>query len=244
MAAGFGFDPGLHADAWAWLKGQRPDVALLQEVVTPTDEEWGNVIHSRKYANSPVVWGSAVLTSEPLVRSYEATFEYPWLSELGGSVCVGQPGADGAPWLVSIHSNAYPLSAERLAGRQDRVARRCHPEEIWEVEAIAQDLEGLLRGERFIVGGDLNSSLLFDEVNRYDFNKLLFENLTAAGFVDTRPRFSAAEVQTYYKPNRRPYQLDHVYADPVTEASVTSWRVDPSPVQLGLSDHAPIILDI
>jgi endonuclease/exonuclease/phosphatase family metal-dependent hydrolase len=41
-------------------------------------------------------------------------------------------------------------------------------------------------------------------------------------------------------------QLDHVFADAVTEAKATAWNVDPTPAvgDAACSDHAPIIVEI
>lgn len=40
-------------------------------------------------------------------------------------------------------------------------------------------------------------------------------------------------------------ELDHVFVDQVTAEHVVSWRVDPEPATtLGLSDHAPLLIDL
>lgn len=51
---------------------------------------------------------------------------------------------------------------------------------------------------------------------------------------------------SYFHPKSRPFQLDHVFADPATTKKVTSWRVDTDPVARAepCSDHAMIRVDI
>lgn len=99
----------------------------------------------------------------------------------------------------------------------------------------------MLAGRRFIAGGDLNSSLLFDSTYRRQTNARLFANIAGAGLHDLRPRFYRDEQQTYFKRGRRPYQLDHAFADRETVARAMSWRVlREAASELALSDHAPI----
>jgi endonuclease/exonuclease/phosphatase family metal-dependent hydrolase len=54
------------------------------------------------------------------------------------------------------------------------------------------------------------------------------------------------EGKTWYgSTNPRTSQLDHVFADATTAASLRSFRIDPHPVEAyGLSDHAPMILEL
>jgi hypothetical protein len=145
-------------------------------------------------------------------------------------------------WVASIHSNAYPVRTDEWDPRPsfDGVAR-CDGKKVWEVELIAHELPRIFAGERFVFGGDLNSGLLLDTNYRRQSNAKLFANLASAGFKDLRPRFHAAEQQTYFKERNGPYQLDHVFADAGTEALTTGWRVlTDVALEAKLSDHAPI----
>jgi exonuclease III len=246
MDAAIGFSRERHARAWAWLEAQEPDVALLQDVVVLEDmpASFGSVVFSPKYGKR---WGTAVATRAEGYRLREPANEEPFLTHLQGAVCVAESASDDAPLLVSLYSNAKEYTIEELDELPpiDDV-RLCHPKEqlVWEIDLAVHELRHLLRDRRFLAGGDLNSSLLMDEVQRHDETARLFANMHDAGMVDLRPRQSAHEQQTYFKKGRRPHQLDHVFADAQTEATVLSWRVDPTPVvELELSDHAPIIVE-
>ena len=54
------------------------------------------------------------------------------------------------------------------------------------------------------------------------------------------------EGKTWYgSTNPRTCQLDHVFADAITAATVRSFRIDPYPVEAqGLSDYAPLLIDL
>jgi hypothetical protein len=170
--------------------------------------------------------------------------DYPWLAALAGSVAIAWPADPTEVWLVSVHSLADPMATAQLANSDLAGIRRCDARKMWQIQAIAFELRRLLAASRFIVGGDLNSSLLLDG-DQPGRNATLFANLAAAGLVDLRPRHHAAEQQTWFHGNDRPLQLDHVFADIDTEKTMTSWRVAPLPVTNGraLSDHAPIIIE-
>jgi endonuclease/exonuclease/phosphatase family metal-dependent hydrolase len=247
MAGGFGYDAVQHERAWRYLRDSDPDVALLQEAVPPAwaDERWPFVLRSRRYPDSDVPWGTAIVGR---VEASVATVgdDFPWLRSLWGAVSAARLEGPQPLWLASIHSSAYPLEGE------DRVSipadtPRCDPKQVWEIEVLAPELSRLFGGGPFVAGGDLNSSLLFDQRENKTSNAKLFANLAAAGFVDLRPRFSPGEQQTYFKPGKPPSQLDHLFADGETAGNATSWRVLRDVAETAaLSDHAPIevVLDI
>lgn len=249
MAAAFNYDKKRHAEAWAWLNAQQPDVALLQEVV-PHEEAlvgWESVAFRGKYKRH----GCAVLVRAGGYELWEPTPEEPWLQRIGGAACVAKPEDGHGMWLVSVHSDAasfeeinkrYPTWYADLPSRDG--IPRCSESDMWEIEALAAELRPVLDGSLFVLGGDLNSARLFDDAGNHE-NERLFENLASQGYVDTRPRHAPQEVRTFYKQGRRPFQLDHVFADLDTEKRVSSWRVIPEPAEaLDLSDHAPIEIQL
>lgn len=96
-------------------------------------------------------------------------------------------------------------------------------------------------------GGDFNSDPRMDDISSFaGGNRRMFEVYHEAGARDLRERFHDVHQQTFFAPGRRPYQLDHVFADAATERRVTSWRVDAAVAADAprYSDHAPIIIDV
>ena len=216
--------------AWAWLRDEADaDVLLLQEAVPPAwaDEEWAVVVHAPKYSYTSQPWGCVILAREPIIEPFMPGPQWPWLSETWGSVAVAAPSESGRLWFASIHSGASALTPSRASAHSGDGVLRCDPDALWEIDVIAHDLGRLFSGRGFVAGGDLNSALLFDEKQGYDHNARLFANLLSLGMKDARPRFHPPnEVQSYFTGGAdRVYQLDHVYADPGTEAGATSWEV-------------------
>ncbi len=247
MEAGYQYDPGKHRDAWAWLNEQDLDIALLQEVVLTGDlnEKWGSVLHAGKDPNRRVPWDSAVLVTTPGYRLYSPTPAQPWLRQFSGSACVAEPPTvSDLPWLISLHSNSKPLVPTYFAEQDLDGVARCSPRGVWEIDLLTHELGTLLADRRFVAGGDLNGSLLFDVHNRRRENEAMFDNLRNAGLIDTRPRRVTDEQQTFFRIGSRPYQLDHVFADEQTEPQVTRWQVltDIAAVH-HLSDHAPVVIE-
>lgn len=245
MGAAYGFRGNKHVAAWEWLNAQDVDVALLQEVVPRPEftSAWGSIVWVNKYQN----WGSAVLAKTPGYVQWTPSDAQPWLRRMGGAVAVAQPADEDGLWFVSVHSDAssfehthkrYPGTYGDLPSRDGIL--RCSEREMWEVEPMVRELRPVLNQQQFVFGGDLNSSLLFDN-GRDDANARLFENIKTQGYLDLGSRQGASEDQTYFKPRTRPFQLDYLFGDERTEARVASWRVLTEVAEeLGLSDHAPI----
>lgn len=243
MQGAFGFDAENHATAWQWLTFEsQADICLLQEVVP--DEKflnhWSDYYFVKKYSEKN--WGSMILVRQARLDKFDPTVETPWLRRFQGSAPVALHSDSGLT-LCSIHSNAVPVSidVDELPG----TLLRCNEKELWEIELIAHDLAPMLKGKRFIVGGDLNSSLGFNLKYKHKNNSLLFSNLIDYGFNDTRLKFFAQEQQTYFKQGSDPYQIDHVYTDADSFAQLQSWEVL-SDLASGrnLSDHAPVIFTL
>lgn len=237
------FNPDNHRKAWQWLTHEsQADVCLLQEVI-PDEElirQWSDFYFVKKYEQKN--WGTMILVRRGNLEKFEPTSATPWLKKFHGSAPVAKHSDSGLT-LCSIHSNAVPVSIDEdeLPG----TLLRCNEKDLWEIELIAHDLAPMLIGQRFIVGGDLNSSLGFDLKYKHENNSRLFSNLKYYGLNDTRLKFFDQEQQTYFKQGSDPYQIDHVYADAETFDQVKSWEVL-SDLASGrkLSDHAPIMLGL
>jgi hypothetical protein len=245
--AGAGFHTDApHAAAWEWLRNQAEfDVAMLQEAILPGDlgDSFASVLFQSRFPAQKLAWGNCTL-----VRSHRFSpcrLAHPtWAASSMEAALVAFGGEDN-PMLVNVHSNAKPI--ENFP-RNDFVAAgglTCHQTKVWEVEVIAHQLQPLLTGRRFILGGDINAGLLLDEVYGYKNNVNLLRNLAEQGYVDLRLRHSEYEQQTFFRARTNPYQLDHLFGDLSTNESVKSWTVLTDVARdMKLSDHAPVVINV
>ena len=247
--AGAGFHTAKsHDDAWHWLTTEADfDIAMLQESIPPQRvlEEFPVLVHNPKYSHAGKRWGNSIICREDTHVQYVFNDHQPFLQRIGGAVTVAQPINPDGVWLINIHSNATSLPPELFLELKDFNVPHCHPKKIWEIEVATHFMQPILEGKQFVFGGDLNSGYLFDSVNRYDNNKILFENMRQQGYNDLRLAHSDDEQQTYFKKNNGPYQLDHLFGDANTVNRTSHWEVLSHVARdLELSDHAPIIVEI
>lgn len=241
--------------AWEYVRRNAAnfDVALLQETGDPRsslEDQWRSVIwrpYSREPGSRLARWGSAVIAPALELEQYEPGEDFPWLSELDGCVAVAR-SAQEPTWFASVHAQASPVQQAILDRHSWDDVPLCNPGRyVWQMDLIPFELHRLFAGETFLWGGDLNSAVSMDDVPGFSGgNRLLRKIWRDAGSRDLRQRFFTEEQQTFFAPKRRPYQLDHVFANAETEPRVVGWRVDTGPITSApsLSDHAPIWVEL
>lgn len=245
--AGAGFHTGApHAAAWEWLRHQVEfDVAMLQEAIPPSGlcDTFASVLFQSRFPALNLAWGNCTL-----VRDYEFRqhpIEHATWAKSSMDAALIADGGDDLPILINVHSNAKPIEGFPRSEFTAAGGKTCHQAKVWEIEVLAHQLQPQLAGQRFILGGDINAGLLLDEVYGYKNNESLWKNLAEQGYVDLRLRHSEEEQQTFFRDRTNPYQLDHLFGDPLTNDSVKSWSVLTEVARdLKLSDHAPVLMEI
>jgi exonuclease III len=99
-------------------------------------------------------------------------------------------------------------------------------------------------GASAVLGGDWNTSLRFDEVYGPRGNAEFFDRMRDSGWCDAMKKFQEAEVQTYFRAGKGPYQLDHVFLTSDLFSRLRGAEVTATTQVLAASDHAPIILEV
>ena len=105
----------------------------------------------------------------------------------------------------------------------------------------------LVDGRRFIIAGDWNTARWVDANGTPEpAGAEFFERATSAGWFELSLDADRREGKTWCgSTNPRTCQLDHVFADATTAGTLRSFWIDPYPVEVhGLSDHAPMILEL
>jgi exonuclease III len=232
----------VHERAWHYLAALDPDVALLQEATPPqwARERWSIV------APASARWGSAII-ARPELRLTPGPVDM----EGGFREGVLLATADleltpGMPLLLgSVHAVVGRLGEAVLAG-YDAAAIKRPREPIPYPNDIAYAIyRERVNGRRFLVSGDWNIARLWDDHHRGTHEIDFFTRAGEDGWVECYRLFHETEGRTWFRGSDLPYQLDHAFCDAETAKRLRSCQIDPHPAEsLGLSDHAPLILEL
>jgi len=96
----------------------------------------------------------------------------------------------------------------------------------------------------FIVAGDFNASIQWDERLRSNPHQLLFERVLGFGLVDCLAKFNHTPIRTFRKKGAKiPWQLDYVFCSKKLADRVVRCEVVENEEVTKLSDHNPIITE-
>jgi hypothetical protein len=246
--AGAGFHSyASHEQAWDYLEDSLDfDIALLQEAITPSGitHSFADVLFQKRYPESNVAWGNCIVSRKMKLRHVEPSIDEPWEQLVRCSSLLAECPEVGL-FFVNVHSNAKNITHPSHNEFISTGALSCAKSKFWEIEVVSHFLSPILANQSFVLGGDINSGRLFDSVYKYSHNGNLWENLERQGMIDLRPKHSADEVQTFFRPNTAPYQLDHFFGSIDIYKRTSSWKVLTEVARdLKLSDHAPVEIEI
>src|SRR5438477_2798922 len=232
--------PGLHEQAWHYLLGLGPDLALVQEALPPS---WvrteGTLIHG------PIKqWGSAVFSPRyPLerVRLPERSNLRAFGSYLAFALASLPDGSDAL--AASVHARHGTATRAQLGDLRVEDTKRPSARSVQANDAIFFGLQEVV-GDRYIVAGDWNTARKQGSESRDRVGTEFFERARERGWYDcVRERLGDQELQTWFGPGEIK-QDDHRVCD----AGLGSVAGQPSVAEqaaagLGLSLHAPLVLD-
>lgn len=236
-------DPVLHDRAWHWVAAVDPDLAFLQEVRPPAwaNDRWSIQLGTYQF------FASALVTRQDLDLHPLALPEGGPLDLFGSYLATGELFIGAEPLVVaSVHTVAKVAAVRGHPGyERSGIARTTVGEPWWNDVAFAA-YRDILGDRRFLIAGDWNTSRYEDEHGTPDpAGAEFFERAAAAGWVEVSLD-DGREGKTWYGSNTpRPHQADHAFADTATAQLVRSFSIEAWPIsELGLSDHAPLLLDI
>lgn len=152
--------------------------------------------------------------------------------------------------VASVHAIAQEVSDPAVTdGDHERIRRRA-ASRSWRNDLAAAALTPWVTGHRFIVGGDWNTAVLFDQTypggaeGGPGASAQFFDARAQQGWRHALRKFSDVEVRTYLDPASAPYELDHIFTDDQLHTRVSSCEVLAGPPAGELSDHAPLVADI
>jgi exonuclease III len=266
---------------WNYLLSElKPDVALLQEVGRNHEEieeikEAFNVKSKRATCEKgeDQTFYTAILVKGEIVEELRLSSEYPWVNDeleffKGNLLAYRVKIGDLLINVVSVHSPAWSIDKKRLTGVDTSPVRlKSKRSRIWATEILWSALSNkntFSDNEKWIVGGDFNSSETFDpewqdknrellekkgikNIFRSGGNKEIIDRMYALGFREClRESNNGKPVPTYKNKYPNAYvihQMDHLY---VRNLPGFNCRVGDQSIIIGkspLSDHLPIIAD-
>lgn len=245
--------------AWHHLAALGTDLALVQEaggaaIPAWARDRWDLLAGEKGTCAKSGGWGSVIAADPSLnLRPRPDLLDDPWLCLLYDYVVVGEIDLpDGTPAVVaSVHTVASTAAAflgdpAGIPGviNSDDLARIAQPgDEAWVLDIAFHALHRNTAGSRFIIGGDWNTSRLWDAAGRDGkiTNTLFFSRAAKAGWWECAA--DSNEERTFLRPGTRPHQLDHLFCDATTGAAMTGCGVPRHPLVDEVTDHAPLVAD-
>lgn len=235
---------------WQQLLAWAPDVALIQETTDPS--AW---LPEDSFVFTPYAWS---VSSGPLIGTaiYSRTGGLrpgPALANadlLGGQVTLVELEIDTANYVIaSVHAETRRLDEAKLADREVVGLAASHTTRIYPTDLIRDALTQVTPRRRFIVGGDLNLSIRFDDLytKGSDFygNVEWFQRVREAGWWNPHKKFHAGDQRTLFRPGKdEHFQIDHLFVDNRTWKNVSMCDVLDVPFLDELTDHAPLVMEV
>ena len=216
---GFWQHQASHSKAWAYLRNNiKPDLALLQEVSPPKLSENEYLLFKHVHGS----WGTALYSR-------------------------GLP-LEELPFQT--HSERVAIAKIKLETGQEIAAASIHAPIIKQrvfpyLDKIFDEVESLVNGRAFIVGGDLNTARLAEEVWPEHGHGPFFERIAKGQFSDCVQRFFVEEPQTVFRPGQKhAFQDDHIFVSHDLIEKVESCNILNNKLTRAVSDHVPVTIGI
>ena len=246
--------------AWEFLKREAPDIALLQEVgslpVWTQDSYQIHQVSPRFFGGHHAKFSTVILSVWPMKFSPLLNSSLDWVNRIhrtreGWIVeCETIPDSADPLRLVSVHSPAFAIPKEFLKDIDVSPIQLQNNPDLWFTEILWSLLcnEDLDDNVPWIVGGDFNSSVLFDEPKDRG-NRTIIERLNKLGLTDCLSHFEGKPVPTFkHTRGSVRHQLDYCYVNkPLMQRFVCAHVPEQSKIfghqPKMLSDHLPIICE-
>lgn len=217
---GFWQHRATHCEAWAYLRNQiEPDLALLQEV-SPTKLNNNEYMLFKQVRQN---WGTALYTRNMALEELPLAEEYPGRV----SAALFKTAAEQEIMGMSVHA---PIIDQRVFPYLDR---------------IFDEIEKIVSGRTFIVGGDLSTARLAEKIWPRHGHGPFFERIANSIFSDCHQNLHGREEQTFFRDNSKyPFQDDHLFVSHDLAGRVKSCYVLNNAVVRSLSDHISLVVEI
>lgn len=244
---------------WEMVLREDADIVLLQEVADiPT---WirrryqCHVMSPRYFEGRNAPFSSAILSKGLIDATPYLQSELSWINRIhtdryGWIIgCETTLGSGERFRLVAVHSPAFPIPRDEWADVDASGIKLTNNPDLWFTEVLWSLLRraDLSDETNWIVGGDFNSSVLFDEPKDRG-NRQVIERLNTLGLTDCLSHHHGSPVPTFQHSTKTvDHQLDYCYVNAPMLDRLAGARV-PSREEVfdrkpRLSDHLPILCE-
>ena len=216
---GFWQHKASHSKAWRYLRSNvKPDLALLQEVSPPKRGENEYLLFKNVHGS----WGTALYSRDMPLEELPFRTHSERVAIAKIELRTGQEIV-----VASIHA---PIIKHRVFPYLDR---------------IFDEIESRVDERAFIVGGDLNTARLAEEVWPGHGHGPFFERIAKGRFFDCVQKFFAEEPQTVFRPGQKhAFQDDHIFVSHDFTDKVESCNILNNNLTRVVSDHIPVTIEI
>lgn len=243
---------------WEAIRQEDPDIALLQEVgwlPSWVSDRYAYLVTPRFFSGQNAQFSTGILSKWPLETSSFLSSEFDWVNAIhrerpGWIVECRVVRETGERFhVISVHSPAWHVPKESLQGVDVAVVKLKNNPHVWFTDILWSMLcqSDLGDGTNWIVGGDFNSSKLFD-CPKDRGNGEFVQRMKCLGLVDGLSRHNGGAEPTFQNVGGSVvHQLDYVYLNgPMLERLVGA-TVLPRDEVFGptprLSDHLPVVCE-
>ena len=246
-------------ELWEMVQREDADIVLLQEVSGVP--EWilnsyqCHLISPRYFEGHNAPFSSAVLSKGLIDATPYLESESEWINRIhqdryGWIVgCKVTLGTGERFRVASVHSPAFHIPRGQWTDVDVSDIKLTNNPEIWFTEILWALLRAasISDSTNWIVGGDFNSSVLFDEPKDRG-NREIIERLNSLGLTDCLSHFHDSPIPTFQHTKKSvEHQLDYCYVNMPILGRLTEARVprheDIFHRNPRLSDHLPILCE-
>lgn len=244
---------------WEAVQREAADIVLLQEVRRLPEELLSSYnchfVRPRYFGGHDAPFATAILSKWEMVTRPFLKSQLGWVnqiqSEHHGWILESEVNAHLGIKLrvVSVHSPAFPIPAETLLDADVSCIKLPNNPDLWVTEILWSLLRDSDTPEKvnWIVGGDFNSSILFD-LPKDRGNREVIRRLNALGLTDCLSHFCGESVPTFrHSGGSIKHQLDYCYVNADLLERLACARVLSRQEVFGsmpkLSDHLPIVCE-
>ena len=246
---------------WERLEQENADIVLLQEVTQIPDSilrlYGGNVhsVHPKFFDGRNARFRTAVLTKWAMNRKPYLVSELDWVNRIHDERygwilgCEVIDDAGSRFRVISVHAPAFHVPWKHLQGADVSAIKLKNNPRLWFTEILWSLLQNadITDDTNWIVGGDFNSSVKFDEPEDRG-NREIVTRLVKLGLTDCLSPGALNPVPTFQQTSKEvTHQLDYVYVNAPLVKRLKIARVpncgevfDRKP---RVSDHLPVVCE-